>query len=343
MYSIMGAVGLDRVFASLNRGRPCVLAFHAVTGDERVHLCNYQGKHLYASRFARFMRYLATHYHPVHLGRIVEWLAGGPPPPEKAVAVTFDDGYRNVLTVAGPILSELSIPATLFVVTDFVLEGRMLWPDRLVSAIAISEQPRLIFESAGRRWDLPLGGDGERIAADRALRAWCKKLPDEERVVAVNAAVEALAVDESQLAGVWEDHRPLGPGELADLADVGIEVGSHTQSHGIVTRLTPAQAQRELSESRRLIEEATGRPCTAFSYPNGAPGDFDDRSREAVARAGYRCAVTTVKERVRPGTDAFEVPRYLLADNATTQAEFASEVSGLTDALRGFRDSVSGR
>jgi peptidoglycan/xylan/chitin deacetylase (PgdA/CDA1 family) len=51
------------------------------------------------------------------------------PPASRTLAVTFDDGYRSVLTHARPILDRLGLPATVFVSTDFVdIDGPMHWP-----------------------------------------------------------------------------------------------------------------------------------------------------------------------------------------------------------------------
>jgi peptidoglycan/xylan/chitin deacetylase (PgdA/CDA1 family) len=342
IYSISEAMGVHRLFARINRSNPIVLAFHGVTREVPGHLCNYQGKHLHAPLFERLMAHVADHYHPVALSNVVAWLDGSGTLPNRAVAVTFDDGYRNVLTEAGPILKRLGIPATLFVVTDFVFGGRMLWPDRLMSALALTSIDRLDMHRAGGAIELPLSTTDARMAADVRIRAVCKQLPDAERVALLDDVIRQLAVPEPELAGAWADHAPLDGAGLSALGDFGIDVGSHTCSHGIVSRFSPSEMERELGESKRLIEAATGRPCTMFCYPNGAPGDFDATTRKRVMAAGYRGAVTTIKRRVVPGDDRYEIPRCILADNQTTVTQFAAEVSGFPGFLRDARARAGG-
>lgn len=75
--------------------------------------------------------------------------------------------------------------------------------------------------------------------------------------------------------------------ELRDLADRGIEIGSHTVSHPHLTQLGDAELARELTESRQRIEEAIGRPCRMLAYPYG---DEDGRVHAAAERAGYEAA-----------------------------------------------------
>jgi peptidoglycan/xylan/chitin deacetylase (PgdA/CDA1 family) len=75
--------------------------------------------------------------------------------------------------------------------------------------------------------------------------------------------------------------------ELRDLAGRGVEIGSHTVSHPRLTTLTDAELDRELAESKRLIEERTGRPCRFLAYPYG---DHDSRVRRASRAVGYEGA-----------------------------------------------------
>ncbi|HEU4929606.1 MAG TPA: polysaccharide deacetylase family protein [Candidatus Krumholzibacteria bacterium] len=341
--SISGVLGVDRLFAYLNRNRPVVLVFHGVTADPPGHFCNHEGMHLYRPLFEGLMEFIARRYNPVALGTIVDWLGGDVSLPDRAVAVTFDDGYRNVLTEAAPVLARLGIPGTLFVATDFVFRKDPLWTDRLTGALYLTREPRLSLEMDGGTVELSLSNEADKIAAENRLLSLCKKLPDSDRVALVDRIVASLAVDEARVSRAWGDHAAISPEELPRRFDDGLDVGSHTCTHAIVSRMRGEQMDFELAESRRLIESATGRPCTLFSYPNGGPADFDARTRRAVVAAGYRGAVTTIKTAVTPLQDRFEIPRCTLTHNHITLREFAAEVSGFPRFLRGAKARVTGR
>jgi peptidoglycan/xylan/chitin deacetylase (PgdA/CDA1 family) len=195
---------------------------------------------------------------------------------------------------------------------------------------------------SGEAVDLPLRSDDDKIAAERRLLAMCKLLPDAERVAFLDRVVEALAVDEARLTTAWAGHTPIAPEELKRLPELGIDVGSHTCSHAIVSRMDAAQAARELADSKRLIEDATQGACDLFSYPNGSAADFDAKTRRAVIDAGYRCAATTIKTAVSPTQDPFEIPRCTVTHNRLTLPEFAAEVSGLQRFLRTAKSRVAG-
>lgn len=340
IFSISGALGVNRLFASFHRNQPIVLTFHGVTADPPRNICNYEGLHLHLPVFARLMEHVARHYRAVPLARIADWLEGKSAAPERAVVVTFDDGFRNVLTTAAPVLRKLGIPATLFVATDFVFDGKMLWTDRLLSALALTDAAQLTIEWGNETRTLDLRGDLRKIEANRSLLAACKALPQRERVAMVERVIAQLGVAESRLPGAWVDQRPLEATELKRLPELGIEVGSHTCSHPIVSRLDDSDMKRELEESRRRIEGAVGRPCIEFAYPNGGVGDFDERAQRRVREAGYRCAVTTLKRRVSQCDGCFEIPRCTLTHNEITTAEFAAEVSGFPGALRAMKRRV---
>jgi peptidoglycan/xylan/chitin deacetylase (PgdA/CDA1 family) len=216
----------------------------------------------------------------------------------------------------------------------------MLWPDRLVCALALTRRARLDVEWANESHDFDLRDDARKIDASRRLLSMCKALPQADRVAFLKRVLDRLGVEESRLASAWDDQRPLDPSELKKLPEAGIEIGSHTCSHPIVARLDAQEAKRELGESKRLIEASVGRPCVDFAYPNGGPGDFNDQTHLHVMEAGYRSAVTTIKRRVTRSDGRFEIPRCTLTHNRITMAEFASEVSGFPGTLRAAKHRI---
>jgi peptidoglycan/xylan/chitin deacetylase (PgdA/CDA1 family) len=83
--------------------------------------------------------------------------------------------------------------------------------------------------------------------------------------------------------------------QLAELADEGWEIGSHTRTHPRLTQLSDGALARELRESRDACESALRRPCRSLAYPYG---DYDRRVMAAAADAGYD--VAAIEDVVRP-------------------------------------------
>jgi peptidoglycan/xylan/chitin deacetylase (PgdA/CDA1 family) len=235
--------------------------------------------------FERRMAWVARHYVVLTVEALVERLQRGTLP-RNALAITFDDGYRDNLTHAAPILARYGLPATVFLATGFIGTSEIAWFDRLALALKHTRESR---------WDAPwgepvaLGTAAERLRVlDRTL-AYLKRRPDDERRAAVDRATATLGAGDTNghkgLMLSWDD--------VHALMGLGFSVGAHTVSHPILARLAPEQARAEIVESRRAIESACGAAPRAFAYPNGGAEDYDATTVRLVREAGFTCAVTT--------------------------------------------------
>ena len=224
-------------------------------------------------------------------------LAADPEKPGKngrrRAALTFDDGLRSNVAVAYPILKNLGLHATFFVCPGLIGRQAWLWNHEA--------RQRLRSMSADARAEL-----AQALAAPFDLEPfieWMKTLPLAERKRAeseIRAATPGFIPtdaqrDEYDLAS-WEELKRLDPRVVS--------LGSHTMTHPILTSLTPAEAEREIGESRREIERETARAAEIFCYPNG---DFGDSTLQSV-RKHYRAAVTVSCEPL-PQWDVHRIPR----------------------------------
>jgi peptidoglycan/xylan/chitin deacetylase (PgdA/CDA1 family) len=194
----------------------------------------------------------------------------------RAVAITFDDGYRDNLLAAEPILDEHGLPATVFVTTGYVDSDRDFWWDELETFCATTG------------------------AASRELWQQLQALTHEER----NERLDALwaSIDTPRPTASL----PLSQAELKRLAAGGlVAIGAHTVTHPHLSSL-PAPAQRhEIEASKAYLSDITG-PVQDFSYPHG---DFSAETRALVQSAGFEAACTTHARPVTRTTNLFELPR----------------------------------
>ena len=232
-------------------------------------------------RFAEQLRMLRDRFRVVSLAELRHALAGGERL-SRAVAVTFDDGYRDNLLVAKPILEEHGLPATVFVTTGYVDSDRDFWWDELEAFCA----------SAG--------------IASRDLWQELQALTHEERAERLDASWASI-----------QTQRPassltLSADELQHLADGGlVGVGAHTVTHPHLSSL-PVPAQRhEIEASKAYLSEVVGPQVRDFSYPHG---DFSPETRELVRSDGFETACTTHAAPVTRRTSRFELPRIQVAD-----------------------------
>ena len=267
--------------ASLRHAQPKVpiLTFHRVNDDHDPFMPS-----LPTAVFAERMAHIARHYR-VHT---VEDLAGRLQErrvPRNALAITFDDGFRDNLTHAAPILKRLGLPATIFLVTGHIDTPHPLWIDRLALAFK-SATVRQVELPDGR--PRPLSTVSERLTALKEAFAHFRRVPDEDRAAAVEALIAALRPSPERpkrLMLSWD--------EVDALRGLGFSIGAHTVSHPILSRVTPEKAREEIFGAKLAIEKFTGEPVRGFAFPNGRPDDYNETAIQLVREAGYTCAVTT--------------------------------------------------
>lgn len=263
--------------------------------------------------FQRQMEHVARNYRALPVEELVERSQSGTLP-RNAIAVTFDDGYRDTLTHAAPILARHGIPATVFLATGFIGAGEFPWFDRLALALRQTRANDVTLPD-GRV--MPLGDKAERLSALDALLFSLKHVPDEKRRETVESLLDRLAVRDKQplknLMLSWDD--------VHALTGLGFSIGAHTVNHPILSRVSPDRAEKEIMGSKVMIEAALRRPVKAFAYPNGGTDDYTNTVKRLVRQAGFTCAVTTRHGTNAPDTDPFELRRESPSDE--TLASFA--------------------
>jgi peptidoglycan/xylan/chitin deacetylase (PgdA/CDA1 family) len=262
--------------------------------------------------FRQQMEQLRERFVILPLSYVVRAVAGEISIPHDAAAVTFDDGYRDVLLRADPILRELAIPATVFVPTGFADAAgaaRLLPHDRLYAGAWAAKKSGRGFDGLGDSETALLFAHAERVLATKGPAGVVEDL-----IAATSAATLARIIDtlEARFGAPPLDDgaQVVAPDEVRALADRGWEIGGHTVGHVVLTHESPAEQRRQLVSSKRALESWSGRPCRFFAYCNGyhSPSLVSE-----LRRAGYEGAVTTCdRPNASAGGDPFRITRKVL-------------------------------
>jgi len=291
--------------------RAAILLYHRVAEREPdpLALC------VLPAHFSEQLEVLRSERRMIGLGELVDGLRSGDVS-NSAVAITFDDGYADVLTEALPRLLAVGAPATLFACTGLMAGGRAPFWDELVSLL-LGEDARpegLEVECFGQRRAWRTRTPEQRAIARRHLNEWIQPLPAAEREAAL-AQVRAWSAPPPAAPG--EGDRFASPAELraATGSCALLEVGAHTLSH-VSLGVAPEPVQRrEVAGSREALEQWLGAPVAGFSYPFGVPGvDFTDTTRRVVVKAGFAYAVCNAPGTVSTASDLYALPRYVAPD-----------------------------
>lgn len=263
------------------------------------------------SHFQQQMRFIRDQLAPVSLTELVEGLRRGRRLPPKAVAVTFDDGYRDTYDLAFPVLRQYGIAATVFVATAFIDSPDMFWWDAVAEMVRRTSSRSLDLRSiaADGAWALETRQD--RMRATEILIERLRALSPARIAPVLTALGTALHVGDSWRA---EAHLMLTWDQVREMSGTGISIESHTRTHPNLALLDSAEVEDELRRSRTLIEEKTGRPAHGLAYPWGTAETYTAETARIAARCGYHYACAVGTGSIRSGSDPFALPRLPVGD-----------------------------
>ena len=254
-----------------------------------------------ARRFDEHLRWIRVLFNVLPLEEAVERLRAGSLP-ERAAAVTFDDGYADNAQVALPLLRRHGLSATFFVSTGFLDGGRM-WNDTVIESVRRAQGDAIDLSPLG----LPsrsIATPAMRRAAIDVLIGACKYLPSTER----NERVTALR----DLVGApLPSNLMMAARQVRELKRAGMGIGAHTISHPILARVDAQAARREIAEGRSALEGIVCAPVKLFAYPNGTPGtDYTGEHARMVQDLGFTAAFSTAWGVARKEGDFMQLPRF---------------------------------
>ena len=254
------------------------------------------------SIFEAQMRYVRRRYRVLSLDDLCEEIEK-PSRKEDAVAVTFDDGYRDLYFHALPVLRKYQIPATIFLPVASIETGQVPWYDRIFLALKVfpKDQLEIVLD---RPRSFPLTSFKARLETAAEIIQYLRTIPDKRRKEYCVALEQQIILPQDELTD-----RMLTWDQIRAMCREGITFGSHTMTHPAVSQLTESQLESELGESKQALEHRIGSPALHFAYPFGKPADCGTAALPFLVRYGYRSSATTVEGVNEPGDNCYELRR----------------------------------
>ena len=276
------------------RDHVTILCYHRVLPDEQRRAYHDPDLVVTPEVLRAQCRVLAERYTVATLGAALAAEPGPRHPARPLAVITFDDGYRDNVFYAAPILREAGLTATFFVVAGLVDTERLPWYDIAGGALQALQR-------SGR-----MTGPTPKEAVSLA-----KAMPPAER----QAWIDGLVRDSGPIESRTED-QIMTSDQVRGLVAAGHEVGSHSMTHPLLPQCSDEELDFEVSASRERLGNIVGRSIESFCYPNG---DWDDRTVAAVRKAGYACA-TTMQPGLNPGDRMarFDLKRWFIDQGRLT-------------------------
>lgn len=309
--------GVGRAIGCCYQGRGVVFMFHSVVDDPGLYL-NDPLRCSPADLEAALRWAHSTGVDIVTMDEAVRRLHR--PDSRRFAVFTFDDGYRDNITHALPVMARHSAPLTIYVTTGMITRQLYAWWDGLVALVrdrdAVEVEPMARrFATADRRG---------KAGALRAIKHWIHA--DGARADLLRPVFAAHGIDIEALV----DAQAMTLDELKTASRHPlVTIGGHTVSHPFLPLMSHSQLVREVEDNKRYLEETTASPVAHFSYPYGAAGQ---REAECVSKAGFRTAVTTRNGTLFPChaeiRGLFELPREAV-DSSDTVASLDCRSRGV--------------
>lgn len=205
-------------------------------------------------------------------------------PDERAVLITFDDGYRDNFEVAFPVLQQHKVPATFFIASGFIDQRNIAWWDELAWMVRRSELKSLpVFDGHPQASDIS-GPEQQEATIKQLLRTY-KHLPEQKTDAFLNEIAKATGSGRcpphiaNEMWMTWEMVRTMHAG--------GMDLGGHTVTHPVLANTDVDRQREEILQSKQRVETMVGCTMKAFSYPVGQRDSFDEQTKALLREAGY--------------------------------------------------------
>ena len=329
MLRTMSAMGVDRLLAPAFRGRGLILTMHHVWRGRDL---PFQPNRIleiapeFLESVIRLIR--AEGYDIAPLDEVPARLRSAGPP---FVVLAFDDGYRDNMTEALPVLRRASAPFTVYVTTGFADCTTPLWWRDLEDVVRGADRLDVPFPDGVQSFATATGN--EKRAAFETIYWRLRRGPEEILNGVIGDMARRAGVDRlgrvERLCLRWE--------ELAAMAaDPLCTIGAHTLTHPMLAKHPEEKVRAEIFGSRRIIAEKLGCDVRHLSYPVGDPASAGQREFAIARAAGFETAVTT-----RPGVlhaahadHLLALPRISLNGLFQRPNEVRALLSGLPTAMQ---------
>lgn len=257
-------------------------------------------------QFKAQMVHIKNHFNPVSFKTFTDHLDGKSKLPKRPVIITFDDGHKDNYTHAYPILKDLTIPATIFLSTGYIDSEEIFWFDWVAYMLFRTTEKEICFPD-NKKFEVNTDITSRRESTENILR-YFKTLSNQDRL-------DYLTILEQQAkVSITESDKKLSSAltwdEIKEMHNNGIEFGSHTVSHPILSKLNPGELETELENSKLIIEEKLNQPIDIIAYPVGGKNEYSEAVISKCKQLGYRLGVSYISgyEPVKP-TDLFRIKR----------------------------------
>lgn len=294
----------DKCSELLSRDSVCIFLLHGVVEHSNYEYRNFNRKHILSKEFDYFIQSLKINGTALTTSDLID-IQNGQPLPQRSFVITFDDGFKNNLTVAAPILKKYRVPATVYLTTDFVSNNTMSWIDRIDWAIEQSGCiEKLELTVPWQPSPKLLTDHNSRLSFLKEVRSVVKSEKEINQTLLADDIQQQLGFDltysvygELDEKLTWSDVSELISSKL-------FTIGGHTHTHPIMSFLNESDLEFEVNHCLNLLEQEAGVVTEHFAYPEGLSHCYNDAVIGCLKDAGIKCCPTAEDGLNKMGVDS---------------------------------------
>ena len=285
-----------------------ILTYHSVVPDDAP-IRHYEYRNaVTVSGFDEQIKLLTKYFKIISLTEALERLEYGKLQ-ANYVVITFDDGYWNNYQFAFPVLKRHNVPAAFFVTTSLIGTQECLWTDWVTFIFFKTESKQFELNYKNQNFSFKLDSMKDRIDASEELKTFMKSLPFDETKSILEKLKQITQVTAHPVFEDRDRYAFMNWSHVREMAQQGMEIGSHTHTHALLSMLNNQTVEYELALSKRLIEQNTDQKCLFFAYPNGQERDFNEDHISILRQLGFKSALTQIPGFVTIQSNLYRLPR----------------------------------
>jgi peptidoglycan/xylan/chitin deacetylase (PgdA/CDA1 family) len=292
----------------MKRNKLTILLYHGVADSPSNGIENFSQKHIPVEDFEAQIRFLNENCNILSMDDVVSIKKQGAAWPERAVAVTFDDGFKNNYTVAAPVLRGFRCPATFYICAGMINTDLMFWVDIIEDCInrSLKKEIKMVLEKPTM---LPMTNRNDRIEAVTRIKKFCKTSSSAIKNRVISDLINATDIKPSSNASSnykmmsWQDVKELNCSTL-------FSFGGHTLYHDIMAARAIEDLVVDIDATLKLINFNLKQTTTHFAYPEGQYNHYSGEVINALIERGISCCPSAV-DGINTNEDLFNLKRIM--------------------------------
>lgn len=307
------SLGLEKMLSAFSGNKRLILCYHGCNPSPDFSL---NGRHMPVNQFEKHLLYFKENFNVVSLDEIFRLYRESIIPDKKTIALTFDDGYLNNYTQVFPLLKKHNIPAAFFIVSSSLMDDNfILWPDIIDIIKAYSGKNSV--EAAGITFKSKAGHGYYSDELKISLSDHIKKM-GAEREAFMNELRSKTNFSELVKKVPVENYKFINASQVKSMSGSNlVGIGSHSHSHYNLGNIHSGLVKEEMTNSKRIIQETTGKEVMSVAFPDGS---YNENVKKNCLEAGYKNLIGVSYQCASDSADPNILPRLTISNTTVFES-----------------------